>query len=1094
MVSLGKDHRVNREEGQPLACPCKSPEHARFDYLRLYQLCQLDPHPGPTESPFPDPETSHVTPPGSPMHDEDMQDGNVDSQFSVDPAEDHHTEQNELEFLSDAQAPIEENQSPRLRESGSLEPDSSLQMGFIPSQRSLQATSSGHEPSLQAGLDVDDVTGVVDEPMAYSPPASPRIGVYPHRDNDQPDSDVLAGRFEALDMEDEEDGESSSVEGDEMGSEMVVDELEYPKEVKEASRDFLRQFNIIVESVFRLTICTACKRPVSYLFMRGHQKSEHFNSRNIPAHLQIPAFDLLLPHFRILGAINPLDVPVGPIAPISGVKTVKGFRCETGSCMAKPTVKKGRSTLNDHFTSVHHDVPVGERVFTPGVDCQSLGGFYNKLRYVEVLPALPSDVAALQALDQLALDCSLFQIAEVFTYTDNARDKNAVFAQTRWDEVLNGVNMRELRNSALPASKEKEPELERLRLLLREYYEEILLIIPMISVLTRRYIVSPNPDNALKDQPFRRPQERGTVMVDSDCIAQFLSFLIRTLRTPVLNFEVVLHSDTLLLIRGLVTLLEDRNSHSEIIKIRIHSVVWSLLSQPSPEFIRNELKCPFTRFLIAVHIRDNSGNFQTAKQITPTIAKAQWCFRASGSQELVNVRDEFDGDTQRAYEEHIQTFLVDKHQVLFTTMRQHMKYFSALAYAQKGIGRLMFNIDKSVISFDGYPIRVLDLGDGVKASIRSLWDTMKLVFRGCRFDDTMALIDEAMNPDPSARKKWWRDVLQNTDVSYGLVTDPDNGLLALRPRLKNHLAQDEKLFSVVDGKLVANRAECFEWLALVNDVTRELFALVMATVGGGARGTEFEKLLYANHPRHTRNLFFVNGFLTFITEYLKTQHMTGAGKTIARIAAFAVNRILILHLSQVYYAASHVCLAVGMPKEDCERYLYEVFVINGKSMTSEKYSASLGTWTSTHLGIELKLRDFRQLMSCLLITFTGCSFFDRDDEDVVSAHESFGHSVEVGQQHYGLLVCNGGTSMATDTMAKMQRVSLRWHGQVGVLPPTFQKTIKTDANGLPTAASSKELDVLLKGTLDKYREYMDQKWLDWKQETRVFLQTQPPYH
>ncbi|KAL0564967.1 hypothetical protein V5O48_017067 [Marasmius crinis-equi] len=561
----------------------------------------------------------------------------------------------------------------------------------------------------------------------------------------------------------------------------------------------------------------------------------------------------------------------------------------------------------------------------------------------------------------------------------------------------------------------------------------------MIPILTRRYLLSPNPDNALKDQSFRRPQERGTVMKDSDCIARLLAFLIRTDKKPVANFAVILHPNTLSL---------------------------SLLSEPSDEFKRNELI---------------SGLFETPNHITPTIARAQWCFRASSSQQLVTIEDEFEGDTHRAYEERIKTYITDKHHVLFTTLRQQMKYFSALPYTQKGVGRLHFTVDKSVISFDGFPIRVQDLGEGVTASIAALWVTMERIYRGCRFDDVLGLIDEAMNPDPAKKSKWWKDVLQNRTVGYCLMQEPDNDLLPVRPRLKNHLAQDERMFSVVDGELCPNAGECFEWLALVkNDVTRELFALLMATMGGGARGTEFEKLLYANSPRHTRNIFFINGFLTIITEYIKTQSMTGHGKTIARVAALAV-----------YYAAGYVCMALGMPKEDCERYFYEVFVISGKSMTSEKFSASLGTWNSTHLGIELKLRDFRQLMSCLLITFTNSSF-DRDDEDVatVAAHESFGHSVEVGQQYYGLEICNGGTTIASDSMVRMQRVSLRWHSNIGHLPRTLQKRVKTGSNGLPTAESSKELAAVLKSTLDTFRSHMKEDWVDFKQETKAFIRSE----
>ncbi|KAK1228199.1 hypothetical protein PQX77_008776 [Marasmius sp. AFHP31] len=71
---------------------------------------------------------------------------------------------------------------------------------------------------------------------------------------------------------------------------------------------------------------------------------------------------------------------------------------------------------------------------------------------------------------------------------------------------------------------------------------------------------------------------------------------------------------------------------------------------------------------------------------------------------------------------------------------------------------------------------------------------------------------------------------------------------------------------MVDGDLVADPSACWEWLSQVNNLVKELYFLVCTTWGGGARGTEVEGLLYANHPRRRRNMFFMNGFLTFITD------------------------------------------------------------------------------------------------------------------------------------------------------------------------------------------------------------------------------------
>ncbi|KAK7014747.1 hypothetical protein VNI00_019291 [Paramarasmius palmivorus] len=191
--------------------------------------------------------------------------------------------------------------------------------------------------------------------------------------------------------------------------------------------------------------------------------------------------------------------------------------------------------------------------------------------------------------------------------------------------------------------------------------------------------------------------------------------------------------------------------------------------------------------------------------------------------------------------------------------------------------------------------------------------------------------------------------------------------------------------------------------------------------------------------------------------------MTGKSKSLARTPSHLVGRLLVLVLSQAYWAAGHICLYVGMKPESARKYFYEVFVVSGQSMTADGFSKVLGTFNSTYLGFEIKLRDFRQLMSCMLITFTRSSFYESDDEDVDVqwAHESFGHSVEVGRAHYGLDVCSSATLMAPDAIANMQRVCLRWHVFIHQLHPSLKNNIKRDHTGHPTPESNEAFNKIL---------------------------------
>lgn len=196
-----------------------------------------------------------------------------------------------------------------------------------------------------------------------------------------------------------------------------------------------------------------------------------------------------------------------------------------------------------------------------------------------------------------------------------------------------------------------------------------------------------------------------------------------------------------------------------------------------------------------------------------------------------------------------------------------------------------------------------------------------------------------------------------------------------------------------------------------------------------------EKLLFANHPRNTRNVFLMNGFLTITTEYSKFQSITGSGRVIARTPAFQVNRLLILLIAILYRTAGYISCYIGSDKMQCQRYFYELFILQGRSMLSTDFTKVLGEYNCINAGVELKLSDFRQFMSCVLIYSTSSNFLTQEEEDqnVIAAHEQFNHSVATGRAHYGRDDIGKGTRIAPDAVANMQQVSLRWQAFIGLL-------------------------------------------------------------
>ncbi|KAJ3846448.1 hypothetical protein EV368DRAFT_89011 [Lentinula lateritia] len=706
-----------------------------------------------------------------------------------------------------------------------------------------------------------------------------------------------------------------------------------------------------------------------------------------------------------------------------------------------------------HQLQVHPQVALADRRSVQ-VSCHPLSANRRDRQFVEVSPGATSTSASFRLVEKAAETCNLLEHSQVFSLASNEREKNAVFAQSRWDELLDGVNLTLLIATISNSKRDAFVSFQRLKRIAREYYKGVADRLTTLPVLTRRYLLSSSTTN-LKHQPFRRPQELKTVIEDSDRTSQFIAFLIVHIDAPVDGFPIPLHPEVTVHLTDLAVSLKNETVPDSELGNTIHEAVWLILTRPSDHYIRNELMCPFTRFIIAATLNE-AGTFVRAKVITPVMAQAQWCFRATGAEEVIRLQSAYNGDSLMAYKTHVERYLTDGHPVLFTTLRQNMNFLRALASRQQGLARFSWNIERTVISIDGFPIAVSSYISGVHNTVKNVTTQIDHLFRGCNYSDILQLIDDAMVPAQSGQPRWFRDRPTGDKIRYSFFEEPENGLQELRPRLLNHLIEDPKLFTAVDEKLIPKNGAILKWFGELDEIVRGLYYLVSTTWGGGSRGTEIEHLLYANHPRNLRNIFIINGLLTIVTEYQKTQSIAGAGKLIARTPAFHVNRLLILVLGVAYWAAGYIGCYIGMEKLNCQRYFYEVFVLTGVSMESKDFSKVLGSLNSIHLGIDLKLSDFRQLSACMLISSTSTSFFDPNDEDpnVIAAHESFGHSLEMGRINYGLDSTSEATGLAADAVAHMQQVSIKWQVFLKLVHPVLEQQVERDSQNSGHNSSS----------------------------------------
>jgi hypothetical protein len=254
--------------------------------------------------------------------------------------------------------------------------------------------------------------------------------------------------------------------------------------------------------------------------------------------------------------------------------------------------------------------------------------------------------------------------------------------------------------------------------------------------------------------------------------------------------------------------------------LKIHEILWFLLRYPSDEYKASDTMCPFTRFLIAAHIKDGGG-FDRASVITPHAAGIQWCFRATSSQVIIEKAPEFDGDTLKAFRKYVAPWISEVETCMFNSLRQSMHFLSALAYNQQGLSRFTWSFDRHTLSMNGFPIHIPTYIQNLTRTLSTLTGQIGTLFRGCPFVDILEHLDSRLIPDQSGCSFWLREDINNEESGYSLFEEEFNGLKKLRSRLLDHLVNHSKLFDKVDGELVLNRGQsCPKIKKIISNIHR----------------------------------------------------------------------------------------------------------------------------------------------------------------------------------------------------------------------------------------------------------------------------------
>ncbi|KAK0493018.1 hypothetical protein EDD18DRAFT_1108610 [Armillaria luteobubalina] len=817
----------------------------------------------------------------------------------------------------------------------------------------------------------------------------------------------------------DEDGDTAMEHGDDGES----DEADACAEIETeaAAKAVLESSGFVVDPVYRAIICMDCHEVISYKNAYRHRTTAH------SAHHKISS--RLLGQSRLQSCLTRLqaDCPLYPLPgcePIPRVEYLKVdmfWGCGVPGCSPRRLWSSVTTYHKSHGRVDHLDLPLPQRqpIQVPGhCFCKEK----SKAIYVRVIQAtVPSTLSSDSPLALVLQHSKASGVGDPhkMLIISDKRELTEVLYHGEWAKILHEVPFEALMASAMIPGKE-EPLLLSLRDNIRRYYRAIPPLFSELGQLTKSQIISHTLDYN-NFQQFREPQNDKTLNKDADEMTRFLSFILRCMSNPVENFPVHLHPLTRQNLEALSGEISRLPSTNACLKSLIHETIWSFLSLPVPEYLKDDNACPLTRYLIAVHLKTSRGRFSKASFVPPTLSRLQWAFRATGCRQVLNIR---------AFVAAVQPFLIAGKATLFHSLKGSHAFYTTLAKNEPGYARFSWDFDYKVLSVDGFPVLMSDFADSISGCLEMLHTGIRRLFRGCDYEDILDHISARLDPDNP--RMWLQDDPLNSDYGESVITNPVNGFKAFGPnkedltmRLLSHLSNSADLFTTkegIDGKprLEANRGNVMDWICELNECVKLLFYLVTATWGGGARGTEMMLIQHSNTV-NDRHIFVFNGMLTIVTNYSKTQSSQGHG--------------------------------AHSPKNSSSSDLYasHLFVLSGHRADTDLFTDFMREITTTYLGATLGVRSWRQFMHTMLVNLAKVDFTSSDqlDEEVQHVHAMFAHTQQVGQQHYSIQCSNALSDVSATSVSSNQRVSFRWHAVNNLLHPAHQAKAKSE-HGVPS--------------------------------------------
>ncbi|OLL24154.1 ATP-dependent DNA helicase tlh1, partial [Neolecta irregularis DAH-3] len=540
----------------------------------------------------------------------------------------------------------------------------------------------------------------------------------------------------------------------------------------------------------------------------------------------------------------------------------------------------------------------------------------------------------------------IMQATEQNVLTDGThkQDTNAWFQYTGWAEYFKNKNIIHISHMSRIPDRE-EVKLKLASKLMDDMFDQCIDILKTLPKELCRWLRSTK-----KADPDMRPlaplQDKTS---QNRYVAYWKRFIYYCLRlVDEGDKEIVLHGihfDALQ--KNQLELISEllQNSHTNTDKLVQNFLAMSasfLMQKLEGKIFHN----PIIHFMAVMGIDERRGQFRQALHYTYILAGLLYCSRIIiiGWTIHLEKQEQVFEPIKRLRKMH-QKWLVDGSDTPVSTIISTLAYGKKIARETGSRATVHWSENSQILYFCGKPITMDDFRGFLRNLIDDaenlLWD--ELFF--ATTDSRRFTIDLSKVQDNMTSTKVGESFIsfQENEFRHGEQTVLRN-LLASR---KRRIMLDIGKWKLTGRKYYNSRVQQFlEWLLILMHITG----------GQPARGTEITALRHSNSITQDRNIFIIDGKVTFITLYHKSQVIFRSSKVIPRFLPDKVGQLLAIYLIYIRPFFDQINISTGGLLKS--NYIW----FDGKApWNTEMMSKILARETEARIGISVTIQDYRHM-------------------------------------------------------------------------------------------------------------------------------------